>query len=1037
MAVRRTAHVAGATLALSLSLAGPQALGVAVADTDQADTTHRSTAESARSALEAPHRTQSAPEAPRQAPSAAPTRPASARRNAESGSRSAHRAPANPAASIRRSAELPSASRPVVSVPAADSGQRSTVAVDPLPRPANASVIESAAPTAAVADGSLPTAVAAPQALTAAGPAQQVLNTIGQLLTNLPATPLTDVLTGSLWLVRRALTAIETAVGSWGPTACACAPSGDVVGQVLTVTNSVDGAPGSLRDVLATASDGDVIRFAPTLRHANLLLTEGELDVDASVRIEGSGQILDADSMSRIMRLDQPGTSIALSGLTFANGTAPGDPTLATAGGAILADGVALQICGVTFTGNSAISAGAASPESGFTQYGLGGAIAAFASTLSIHDSAFVGNTATGADNDSQQQPSGALGGAIFAEESEITLLRSQFTGNAAFGGSGVTPIETVPSAEGGWAAGGAVYTTRAALTATEVTFTGNSVTGGDGLDGSAEHPYGNDVGSGGSGSGGALWIQGNGQGSEDVVALNLNRVVFQNNIATGGSAGSQGSALLAGQQGGRGIGGALGAVDWVAITLADVTVADNLAQGGGVGPNAPDSGANTGTGGVGQGGGAFLESPASVDAVRLSVRDNTARGGRGADSAPDSGTEAGEGGYAYGGGIFLTNGTGGLYEPAVIPVGIRDTEIVGNRAVGGEKGDGPVPDGGLGAGGLAQSGGLDMISLFSSQLVGVRFIGNTAIAGQGKFAAGGALSNPFGAPPEGVDANLLILNSFFRANSAIGGDDAANPVYRRSEAGAFLHNGSGTVISGSRFEGNSVIGGNDTGSGHVGSATGGAISNVGGDPIITIFDTAFVDNAVLGGRRVAAGESLIEPDSGEARGGAISSEGGTVSINGGSFVGNRAVDRSDGHRVASGGAIDIPVPFEGYVGYLETTAVRFAHNSATSPTGQARGGAVAFNGNGYTDNGSFFIGNTVRSGHHEGSAAGGALFLEQTSRLTGTTVVLNRARGNQGFGGGIALPNGPEVLTPTLTTIGWNRATTAGDDVWWPSQAT
>ena len=33
--------------------------------------------------------------------------------------------------------------------------------------------------------------------------------------------------------------------------------------------------PGSLRDVLRTASSGDVIRFAPKLRHANLVLTEG------------------------------------------------------------------------------------------------------------------------------------------------------------------------------------------------------------------------------------------------------------------------------------------------------------------------------------------------------------------------------------------------------------------------------------------------------------------------------------------------------------------------------------------------------------------------------------------------------------------------------------------------------------------------------------------------------------------------------------------------------------------------------------------
>jgi len=880
-----------------------------------------------------------------------------------------------------------------------------------------------------------PALPAAAPTLTAAAPGRILLDTVGQLLSSLPATPITDLLSGSLWLVRRALTAIDTAVAGWRPAICACGiTGGEVAGQLLTVTSAVDGTPGSLRAVLGSAADGDVIRFAPTLWHANLALTQGELDVDVSVRIEGSGQTLDAGGNSRIMRLDQPGTTIALAGLTFANGAAPGDPALATAGGAIFAQGVTLNICGSTFTGNSALSAGDATPGSAFAQYGLGGAIAAVDSTVTVHDSVFTGNTAVGSDNNSEQQSSGALGGAIFGENSEIVLLRSQFIRNSALGGSGVTPIETFPSSDGGWAAGGAIYSTGAALTASEVIFTGNSATGGNGLDGSPDNPYGNDVGAGGNASGGALWIQGQGQDSGTAVPLTLNSVVFQGNTATGGSAGVQGSALLATQQGGRGVGGGLGAADWLMISIADVTFQDNLAQGGGAGMNAENSGPNTGTGGVAQGGGAFLDSPASLEVVRLSLRYNTSRGGRGADSAPESGSEAGEGGYSYGGGVFLSNSTGGLYDPVVIPVSIRDSEIVGNRAVGGEKGDGPVPATNLGAGGLAQGGGLDMTSLFSTQLVGVRFIGNAAIAGQGKFAAGGALANPFGAPPAGVDAYLEVLNTFFRGNSAVGGDDAANDVYRLSQAGAFLNNSTGTVISGSRFEGNAAIGGNDTGSGHLGSAGGGAIWSVGEDPTITFFDTTFVGNAALGGRRTVAGESILEAVSGEARGGAISAENGTVTVNGGAFVGNVAVVRVGGERIASGGAIDIPQPPEDYLSYLQTTGARFVFNAAVAPEGPAQGGAVAFNGTAYTDNGSFLAANTARAGRHDGSAYGGGLFLEQTSRLSGTTVLLNLAHAGQGFGGGIALPQGPDVLTGSQTTVAWNHATTAGDDVWSPA---
>ncbi len=1014
MAGQRTVRAAGAALVLGLSLAGPQAAGVAAADSEQPDTTqnasaagHRGTAATARE--------------PR------PTRPAKTTRTAQRRSATAPIAPAaaRPADSARRDATTPA----VTQVPAAPPAAVPTPA---LPGAAAVAPPADTGPAAAVAD----IAPAATPVLTSAvvNPVRELLNTIGQLLTDLPATPMTDFLTGSLWLARRTLTSIELAVGGWGPTACACTTSADNVATVLTVTSAADGTAGSLRNVLAGASDGDVIRFAPTLRHATLMLTEGELDIDNSVRIEGTGQTLDAAGQSRIMRLDEAGTAISLSGLTFANGSAPGDPAAgATAGGAILAQGVTLAVCGSTFTANSAVSAGAADPESSVAQYGLGGAIAAIGATLSVHDSVFTANTAVGADNDTEQQASGGLGGAIYGEESEIVLLRSHFTGNSAVGGSGTTPIETFPTSDGGWGAGGAVFTVRAGLSASEVVFTCNTATGGDGLDGSVDNPYGNEVGGGGNASGGALWMQGRGTIDESVAPLNLDRVVFEDNSATGGSAGAQGSATLSTKQGGRAVGGALGAADWAAVSMADVSFADNLAEGGGVGRNAADSGSVTGTGGVGEGGAAFLESPSSLNIVRLSVRDNTALGGQGANSLPDSGTEAGEGGFAYGGGVFLNNATGGLHEPVVIPVLIRDAEIVGNRAIGGEKGEGPVPEDGLGAGGLAQGGGWNMKSVFSTQMVGIRFIGNAAISGQGKFAAGGGLVNPYGAPAAGVDAHLLVVNSFFRDNSAVGGDDAANEVYRDSGAGGFLHNGAGTVISGSRFEGNTVIGGNDTGSGHVGSATGGAIHSLGQNPTITIFDTDFVGNTTLGGVRTVAGESLDEPVSGEARGGAVSSENGVFTVVGGSFVGNAAVVRAGGDRVASGGAIDIPEPVEGYLSYLNTTAVRFLANTAASPAGHAQGGGVAFDGTGYADNGSTFAANTARAGR-DGSAYGGALFLAQTSRLSGTTVLFNRAGGGQGFGGGVALPNGAGVLTRWQTTITLNCATTAGDDVWTPA---
>lgn len=61
-------------------------------------------------------------------------------------------------------------------------------------------------------------------------------------------------------------------------------------------------------------------------------------------------------------------------------------------------------------------------------------------------------------------------------------------------------------------------------------------------------------------------------------------------------------------------------------------------------------------------------------------------------------------------------------------------------------------------------------------------------------------------------------------------------------------------------------------------------------------------------------------------------------------------------------------------------------------------------------------------------------MLLEQTTRLNGTAVTSNSAIANQGFGGGVALPLGPDVLTQVQNDIRRNRASTAGDQVWWPA---
>ena len=90
----------------------------------------------------------------------------------------------------------------------------------------------------------------------------------------------------------------------------------------LTVTNTSDGGPGSLRDAIALASRGDEIAFDPSLAGQPIILTTGELLIDHDLAINGLGQqqtILDGNGASRIFRITE-GTSVTLSDLTVRNG---------------------------------------------------------------------------------------------------------------------------------------------------------------------------------------------------------------------------------------------------------------------------------------------------------------------------------------------------------------------------------------------------------------------------------------------------------------------------------------------------------------------------------------------------------------------------------------------------------------------------------------------------------------------------------------------------------------------------------------------
>src|SRR5246127_4858651 len=68
-----------------------------------------------------------------------------------------------------------------------------------------------------------------------------------------------------------------------------CAVAIPVHATTITVTNTNDSGPGSLRQALVDSHDGDTINFDPALNGQTILLTTAELAIAKNVTISGPG----------------------------------------------------------------------------------------------------------------------------------------------------------------------------------------------------------------------------------------------------------------------------------------------------------------------------------------------------------------------------------------------------------------------------------------------------------------------------------------------------------------------------------------------------------------------------------------------------------------------------------------------------------------------------------------------------------------------------------------------------------------------------
>jgi hypothetical protein len=94
-------------------------------------------------------------------------------------------------------------------------------------------------------------------------------------------------------------------------------------GNTITVTNTNDSGPGSLRDALVVANDGDTIDA--TSISGTILLTTGELGITHGVTINSPGAVnlaIDGNHTYRVF--ENFAQNVTISGFTITNGGAGG-----------------------------------------------------------------------------------------------------------------------------------------------------------------------------------------------------------------------------------------------------------------------------------------------------------------------------------------------------------------------------------------------------------------------------------------------------------------------------------------------------------------------------------------------------------------------------------------------------------------------------------------------------------------------------------------------------------------------------------------
>jgi hypothetical protein len=307
-----------------------------------------------------------------------------------------------------------------------------------------------------------------------------------------------------------------------------CAMAMQTHAASITVTNTNDSGPGSLRQALTTANDSDTITFAIT---GTITLTSGGLPVTKNLTISGPGAdqlSIDGDQALLVFGIF-PEKTAAISGLTIRNAEAGvwNEGTLAASNCVFSGNshGLLNQLGIVTvsscvLSGNSynglyseGVSTVSDSVVSGNSYGGLFNDVhhgpnkpAAGYGSMTIADSIIIDNSGSGVLNygfltilnstvsgnsAGQGYDGGGISSGTFKTPASVTVVNSTISGNSASGAGGgianyywgVTIVNSTISGNSAGDAGGAIVNYAGGVQIANSTLSGNSAASGGGID--------------------------------------------------------------------------------------------------------------------------------------------------------------------------------------------------------------------------------------------------------------------------------------------------------------------------------------------------------------------------------------------------------------------------------------------------------------------------------------------------------------------------------------------------------------------------